>query len=326
MVRSSVTALVIVCGCVPLLLFQAGSLHAWNRFPQATEKPEPFDEAALRQALSDAVRKDTALHGSWARVNVGPDKDLEIVLVIDSDPTVGAAQEKLLREIVRKNTSAKFDKFGPSEKLPVAALLTRIITEAEDNQSLAGIRVTDAYYYPRDTTEDRLYLKLVGSLTSVHQAETLRKVCNEKLVPAVLGEKQASTLIIDTDPVTDPSELDLGLTLRQPSREGASNDFSLGMEAFIAADYPKALSLLTAASQDDIRRAEIKYWRAAALIAVKREDRAREIVRQLTPTNGNKVPYYTSDVLHSLERLNGPTRRLIRQKLDALVREALAKR
>ena len=99
----------LVLGWQAILPCQFDTLSAQERVPEATGATEKVvdekvvDEAKLRPALSDAVRRIPELRGSWAKVVVQPDLPLEVVLVVDADPAVGARQEELLREVVKKH-------------------------------------------------------------------------------------------------------------------------------------------------------------------------------------------------------------------------------
>lgn len=306
-----------------LVLCQIGSVAALERLQASAEGV--VDEARLREELATAVQQNPDLRGSWAKVIVEQDKSLRVVLVVDSAPAVGTRQEKILRELVRKIAGRDFDNFGETEKLPVGSLLAKIVTQSEDDPRLAGVRILDAHFYPREGLAGQLFLKLNGSISNLDQAEILRTLCNEKLVPLVMGTETSSpSIVVDTDPATSTGESNVGLVVRPLSSIAASMSFVTGMDAFVQQDYNKALAYLTYAGQDDPRRDEIKYWRVAALIALDQHDRARDIVRKLTPPNRSKVPYFSSHVLSSLERINGPVRTPIRQQLDAMVREAIS--
>jgi hypothetical protein len=333
MSRPRINLACLTCGGLVLAQFFTSPLAAFDLLQQpaadtpaasASAAPEPaIDEAKLRTTLADAVRQDPILRGSWVKVIVEEDKSLRVVLVVDLDKSIGSQQEARLRDLVKLNTDAKFDRFGPTEKLPVAALLTKIIHQTEDDPQLAGVRIRDAYFTPRSTPE-QLYLKLRGSILKMDQAETLRTLCNDKWLLEVIGPVLAATMIVDTDPVMGSENAEDGLTLRTLSPAAASAEFQSGIDAFIKQDYPKSLKSLTMATQDDPNRPEIKYWCCAALIALKQHDRAREIVKKLTPTNQGRNPYYSSQVLRSLERINGANRTPIRQELDTMVRNALS--
>ncbi len=305
-----------------LVLCHVGSVAALERLQESAEGV--VDEAKLREELAAAVQQNPDLRGSWAKVVVEQDKSLRVILVVDSARAVGSRQEKKLQELVRKIAGRDFNDFGETEKLPVGALLAKIVTQTEDDPRLAGVRVLDAHFYPREGLPGQLFLKLNGTISNLDQTEILRTLCNEKLVPLVMGTEISPSIVVDTDPVTSTGESNVGLVVRPPSSSAASMSFVTGMEAFIQQDYNKALAYLTYAAQDDPRRDEIKYWRIAALIALDQHDRAREIVRKLTPPNRSKVPYFSSHVLSSLERINGPIRTPIRQQLDMMVREAIS--
>lgn len=309
--------------CLAILVCQAGSSSAFDRLKQAAGATDQVDEARLRGDLAKAVRENPDLRGSWARITIEEDKSMRVGLVVDSDSVVGARQEKLLRELVKQYAGSNFDNFEKqTERLPIGAILARIVTETEDDSKLAGVRVLNAHFYPREGQPGQLFLKLNGSISNVDQSEILRKLVNEKLVPEFLGE-QAAMLIVDTDPATSSADSDVGMVVRPLSTGAASMCFETGMEAFIQQDYNKALTYLNCAVQNDPKRDEIKYWRVATLIALKQNDRAEEIVKKLTPANRVRVPYFSARVLSSLERINGPIRTPIRQQLDFMVRQAI---
>jgi hypothetical protein len=324
------------------------------------------DESRLRSELPKLILKTPEVRGSWAIVKtVDEDESLNslyVMLVVDSDESIGKSQEAELRKLVGQVAGSDFNMIRRmSEKLPIAALLTKIRTETEDDPRLVGTRILTIACANRSTpvsvkpqsvqksstkgakpipttksvetkqpvsSKPKLFLRLNGSVTDRMQAELLGQLCNEKWLPAILSATPGASKFFDVsvDAVISetPAEKSEGMTLRVALQMAAVEFFDRGIDAFLQQKYQQALENLTLATQDDPSRPEIKYWRVAALIALKQDRRAREVIKRMTPANNAPNPYYTSEVLKSLERLNGGTRSRIRQQLDSMVREAVS--
>ncbi|MDB5386762.1 MAG: hypothetical protein JWM11_2408 [Planctomycetaceae bacterium] len=333
--------------------------------PPKTPGAAPPQESHLRSQLLKAIQKNPELKGSWALVKAEREgelqKSLQVILIVDSDSSIGSKQETELRNLVRQFDNSNTVLIGTKpEKLPVTALLKKIQIQTEDNPHLLGIRVHEISFSNRNATGQsspkpatakatttgagvpakepadsqdqsddkiKLYLKLTGTALNTAQVQILIALCNDKWWPEIRNADQGSSkkvnLTIDAIILRDTSNNSDGMVLHAPAKETAAGNFQVGMDAFLKQDYEKSLTSFTLASQEDPNRMDFKYWRIATLIALKKHDRAQEIVNRLAPSGNQVNPYRTSEVQRSLERLNGSIRTPIRQELELMVRQAV---
>jgi hypothetical protein len=264
-------------------------------------------EIALREALTEAAKLEAPLRGAWPTVEAiqtdGEVTGMRISLIADSDPAIAKRQQAAAADVASRILAPSDYVVETAAQLPIHRLLTDLESQVEFDPKLSGAAVEDGFLSESD---GQLFLNLVGRVSNDDQRAAITNI----------GQDLATTLLRGAPQQINVRAEPLSVLLRQPSTFLSSRCFNQALECYVHCRFDAAYRLFTRASLEAPTRRDIHFWRAASLIAAKRDlDAERLLQKVVNPA----APGPDIAVLNSLERVQGPIRWKMQQMISQIL-------
>lgn len=265
-------------------------------------------EIALREALTEAAQLEAPLHGAWPTIEAMQNADgvitgMRVSLIADTDPAIARRQKEAAARVASRILAPSDYVVEIGARFPIHRLLTDLESQVEFDPRLAGAAVEDGFLSESD---GQLFLNLIGRVANDDQRAAITNIGQDLATTLLKGAPQP--INVRAEPAT--------VLLRQPSSFVSSRCFNQALECYVHCRFDAAYRLFTRASLEAPTRRDIHFWRAACLIAAKRDLDAERLLQKIV---NPAAPGPDIAVLNSLERVQGPIRWKMQQMISQIL-------